>query len=150
MILKKLLLQPEPDTTQLNLPPSPFSVMQPISLTHRNVGFRSHEGIQIERKDTLIPGEPPSRGGKPVRILNNFTFFLHRQNLFAELDDLAHDSYNMAFEVIGEAFAIHDGEIPDEEEDVDEPILLHLTPIINASIDYEKYNEYVVSPFSSR
>jgi hypothetical protein len=34
--------------------------------------------------------------------------------------------------------------MPDEDEDVDEPILLQLT-IINASIDYEKYNEWVIS-----
>jgi hypothetical protein len=36
--------------------------------------------------------------------------------------------------------------MPDEDEDVDEPILLHLTPVLNASIDYEKYNECVSFP----
>ena len=35
--------------------------------------------------------------------------------------------------------------MPDEDEDADELVPLHLTPIINASIDYEKYNECVVS-----
>ena len=42
--------------------------------------------------------------------------------------------------------AVRGDEMPDEDEDVDEPILLRLTPIINASIDYEKHNEYVASP----
>jgi len=78
--------------------------------------------------------------------LNNFTFFSRERDAFAELDDLAHDGYNSAIEGVGEVLAVRDDEMPDEDEDVDEPIHLHLTLIINASIDYEKHNECVVSP----
>jgi len=110
-----------------------------------NPGFRPNEGIPRETKDTVvIPGEPQSRGEKPVRILNNFTFFSREQDIFAELDDLAHDGYNSTIEGVGEVLAVRGDEMPDEDEDVDEPVLLHLTPIIKASIDYEKHNECVV------
>lgn len=61
-----------------------------------------------------------------------------------ELDDLAHDSYDSTIEGVGEVLAVRGEEMPDEDEDVDEPILLHLTPIINASIDYEKHSECVL------
>ena len=109
-----------------------------------NPGFRPNEGVSRERGDTVIPGEPPSRGGKPVRILNNFTFFSREGDVFAELDDLAHDGYNSTIEGVGEVLAVRGEEMPDEDEDVDEPILLRLTPIVNASIDYEKHNECVL------
>jgi hypothetical protein len=109
-------------------------------------GFRTGEGVPGEGIDIVIPGEPPSRGEKPVRILNNFTFFPRERGVFAELDDLAHHDYDSAIEGVGEVLAIRGDGMPDEDEDVDEPILLRLTPIINASIDYEKHNEYVVSP----
>ena len=137
--------QPEPNTAQSNLPPSLFPVRSktcPSSQT--NPGFRPNEGIPREKKDTVIPGEPLSRGEKPVRILNNFTFFSLERDALAELDDLAHDSYNSTIEGVGEVLAVRGDEMPDEDEDVDEPILLRLAPIINASIDYEKHNECVV------
>lgn len=114
------------------------------SRSQSNPGFRPNEGILREAEDTVIPGEPPGRGEKPARILNNFTFFSRKQDTFAELDDLAHDGYNSAIEGVGEVLAVRGDEMPGEDEDVDEPILLHLTPIINASIDYEKHNECVV------
>lgn len=60
------------------------------------------------------------------------------------MDDLSGDGYNLTIEGVGEALAVRGEEMPDEDEDIDEPILLHLTPIINASIDYEKRNECVV------
>lgn len=110
-----------------------------------NLGFRPSEGIPREKRETIIPGEPPSRGEKPVRILNNFTFFSQEQDAFAELDDLARDGYTLAIEGTGEVLAVRGDEMPDEDEDVDEPILLHLKPIIKASIDYGKQNECVVS-----
>jgi len=109
-------------------------------------GFRPNEGVPKEKNDTIIPGEPQNRGETPVRILNNFTFFSRERGVFAELDDLAHDDYNSAIEGVGEVLAVRGDGMPDEDEDVDEPILLRLTPIINASIDYEKHNECVVSP----
>lgn len=77
--------------------------------------------------------------------MNNFTFFSRGRDALAELDDLARDGYNSIIEAIGEVLALHGDEMPDEDEEVDEPISLHLTPIINASIDYEKYNECVIS-----
>jgi hypothetical protein len=80
--------------------------------------------------------------------LNNFTFFSRGRGAFTGLDDLAHDDYNFTIEGIGEVFTSHGDEMPDEDEDVDEHTLLHLTPIVNASIDYEKHNECVVSPCS--
>ena len=109
-------------------------------------GFRPGESVPREKKGTVIPGELPSRMEKPIRILNNFTFFSRNRDVFAELDDLAHDGYNLAVEGVGEVLAVRGDEMPDEDEDVDEPILLRLTPIINASIDYEKNNEWVASP----
>lgn len=63
-----------------------------------------------------------------------------------ELDDIAHDSYNSTIEGVGEVLAVRGDEMPDEDDDVDESVLLRLTPIINASIDYEKHNECVVPP----
>ena len=77
--------------------------------------------------------------------MNNFTFFSREQDVLAELDDLAHDGYDLTVEGIGEVLVVRGDEIPDEDEDVDESILLHLTPIINASIDYEKPNECAFS-----
>ena len=115
-----------------------------LSLTDISA-FRPREGIPREEEDTVVPREPPGRGEKPVRILNNFTFFLPGPDVFAELDDLAHEGHGSVIEATGEVVAVYGDEMPDEDEDVDEPILLHLTPIINASIDYEKYNEYVAS-----
>lgn len=139
-----VFFQPEPDTAQSNLPPSLFTVRyKNIPLLTASPGFRSNEGVSREEKDSVIPGEPPSRGEKPVRILNNFTFFSRERDAFAELDDLAYDGYNSTIEGVGEVLAVRGEEMPDEDEDVDEPILLHLTPIINASIDYEKHNECV-------
>lgn len=109
-----------------------------------NPGFRFNEGVPREKTDTVISGEPPSRGEKPVRILDNFTFFSQERDILAELDDLAHDGYNSTIEGVGEVLAVCASEkMPDEDEDVNEPVLLHLTPIINASIDYEKHNECV-------
>lgn len=115
-----------------------------LSLTDISA-FRPHEDTPKEKKDIFIPGEPQSRGEKPLRILNNFTFFLHGREVFAELDDLAHDGYSSVIEAIGDVLAVRGDEMPDENEDADEPSPLHLTAIINASIDYEKYNESVVS-----
>jgi hypothetical protein len=109
-------------------------------------GFRAHEGVPREKEDTIIPGEARAHGEKPVRILNNFAFFSQGRGVLAELDDVAHDDYNLAIEGVGEVLAVRSDEMPDEDEDVDEPILLYLTPVINASIDYEKYNECVVPP----
>ena len=115
-------------------------------LTNKS-GFRPNEGVPREKVDTIIPGEPPSRGEKPVRILNNFAFFSRERGVFAELDDLAHDDYNSAIEGVGEVLAVRgDGMPDDDDDDVDEPILLRLIPIINASIDYEKSNECVFFP----
>lgn len=113
------------------------------SLTNKS-GFRPDEDVPREKKDTIIPGEPSTREEKPVRIMNNFTFFSREERgVFAELDDLAHDDHNTAIEGIGEVLAVRGNEMPDEDDDVDEPILLRLTPIVNASIDYEKYDELV-------
>lgn len=109
-------------------------------------GFRLPGDVLREKSDTIIPGEPESFAEKPVRILNNFAFFSRGRDVFAELDDLAHDGYDLTIEAVGEVLAVRGDEMPDEDEDVDEPILLHLTPIINASIDYEEYNECVASP----
>ena len=120
--------------------------MTDVPLLTNKSGFRPNEGVPREKVDTIIPGEPPSREEKPVRILNNFTFFSRERGVFAELDDIAHDDYNSAMEGVGEVLAVRGDGMPDEDEDVDEPILLRLTPIVNASIDYEKHNECVVSP----
>ena len=109
-------------------------------------GIRLNDGVPREGIDTLIPGEAPSRGEKRVRILNNFRFFSRGRGVLAELDDLARDDYNSGIEGIGEVLAIHDEGMPDEEDDVDEPILLRLSPVINASIDYEKHGECVALP----
>ena len=122
-----------------------YTVADVPLLTNKS-GFRPSEDVPREKKDTIIPGELPSRREKPVRILNNFTFFLRERGVLAELDDLAHDDYNSddynsAIEGVGEVLAIGGDEMPDEDDDVDEPIPLRLTPIINASIDYEKHNE---------
>ena len=65
--------------------------------------------------------------------------------MLAELDDLARDGYNSVIEAIGEVLPFRGDEMPDEDEEVDEPIPLHLTPIINASIDYENNDECVFS-----
>ena len=119
-----------------------------VYLLINKLGFRPNEGVPREKFDTIIPGEPPSRGEKPVRILNNFTFFSQERGVPAELDDLAHDDYNSAVEGVGEVLAVRGDGMPDDEDDVDEPIHLRLAPIINASIDYEKHNECVVSPRS--
>ena len=116
-----------------------------VPLLTDNPGFRPNEGIQREKGDTIVPGEPPSGGANRARILNNFTFFSRERGVFAELDDLAHDGYNLAIEGVGEVLTVRSDEMPEEDEDVDEPILLHLTPIISASIDYEKHNECVAS-----
>jgi len=117
-----------------------------VHLLTNKPGFRPNEGVLRERFDTIIPGELPSRREKPVRILNNFTFFLRERNTLAELDDLAHDDYNSAIEGVGEVLAVRGDGMPDDDDDVDEPIHLRLAPVINASIDYEKHNECVVSP----
>lgn len=114
------------------------------SLTEHS-GFRPNEGIPREGRDTIIPGEPLTHGEKPVRILNNFTFFSQEQDEITDLDNLAHAGYNVVIEGAGEVLAARGDEMPDEDEDVEEPILLRLTPIINASIDYEKQNECVIS-----
>ena len=115
-------------------------------LTNKS-GSRLNEGVLREEVDTIIPGEPPNRGEKPVRILNNFTFCSRERGVFAELDDLAHDGYNLVIEGVGEVLTARGDQMPDEDDEVDEPILLRLSPIVNASIDYEKHNEYVVSPY---
>ena len=121
-----------------------YTAMDVYLLTNK-LGFRPNEGILRENFDTIIPGEPPNRGEKPVRILNNFTFFSQERDVLAELDDLAHDDYNSAVEGVGEVLAVRGDGMPDDDDDVDEPIHLRLAPIINASIDYEKHNECVVS-----
>jgi len=123
-----------------------YTTTDVLLLTNKS-GFRPNEGIPREKVDTIIPGEPPSRSEKPVRILNNFTFFSRERGAFAELDDLAHDGYDMAIEGVGEALTARGDQISDEDDEVDEPVLLRLSPIINASIDYEKHNECVVSPY---
>lgn len=117
-----------------------------IPLLMNRSGIRLNDGPK-EGADTVIPGETPSHGEKPVRILNNFMFFSQGRGVFAELDDLARGDYNSSIEGIGEVLAIHGEEMPDEEDDVDEPILLHLTPVINASVDYEKRGECVTLPW---
>ena len=117
-----------------------YTVADVPLLTNKS-GFRPSEDVPREKKDTIIPGELPSRREKPVRILNNFTFFLRERGVLAELDDLAHDNYKLTIEGVGEVLAVGGDEMPDEDDDVDEPIPLRLTPIINASIDYEKHNE---------
>ena len=113
-----------------------------LSLTEI-LAFRPNEGIPREKKETTIPGEPQIYGEKPVRILNNFAFFSLGQDVFVELDELTRDGYNSVIEAIGEVLAACGDEMPGEDEDLEEPTLLHLTPIINASIDYEKHNECV-------
>ena len=113
-----------------------------LSLTEISA-FRPNEGTPRERKETTIPGELQICGEKPVRILNNFAFFSRGRDVFAELDEITRDGYSSVIEGIGEVLAAYGDEMPGEDEDVEEPALLHLTPIINASIDYEKHNECV-------
>lgn len=108
-------------------------------------GIRLNDGPK-EGDVIVIPGEAPNRAEKPVRILNNFMFFSRGRDVFADLDDLAHDDYDSGIEGIGEVLAIYGEEMPDEEDDVDEPILLRLTPVINVSVDYEKRDECVALP----